>query len=97
MPIYEYLCSRCNRKVERILRINDCEIPQECECGERLMKLVSLPMPAIFIVTNRDNLVKSLNDEGGYKLPGGKKHSKRYKSIIGDSLTREKPTIGRGF
>ena len=50
------------------------------------------------VVTNKDNLVKSLNNEKSiYDFPGGAKHGERYKSVIGGSLTREKPTIGRGF
>jgi len=99
MPIYEYRCPKCNREKEAILSFQDCDIPQECECGERMTKLISLPMPAIFVITNRSMLVNTLNDdEKAYTLPGEKKHGKRYKEVIGNSLfNQEKPVIGKGF
>lgn len=69
----------------------------EC-CGEGMTKLISLPQPAIFPVTNRNMLVNSLNDDDkAYRFPGNGKHDKRYKSAIKSSLTMEKPVIGRGF
>lgn len=97
MPIYEYKCPKCDKQIEIICRISDRVKEQICECGEGMNRLISLPQPAIFIVTNRDNIIKSLNDEGGYQMPGGERHSKRYKSVIGESLKEDKPVIGIGF
>jgi putative FmdB family regulatory protein len=98
MPIYEYECSKCKRRIEVICRISDMAKGQICdECGEGMERIISLPQPAIFIVTNRDNVVKMLNNEGGYSLPGNNKHGERYKSVIGGSLKEDKPVIGRGF
>ena len=67
-------------------------------CGESMTKLVSLPQPAIFVVTNRSQLVNTINgDEKARKLPGTGKHDNRYKEVIKKSLSREKEVIGAGF
>jgi len=101
MPIYEYHCPQCNKEREIILSFRDSDIPQRCECGGVMDKLISLPHPAIFIFTNRDSLVNTLNEEKTrhrYKLPGASKHGERYKQVIGNSLfNQEKKTIGIGF
>lgn len=87
MPIYEYRCPKCHKKTERILPISECDLPQQCECGGMMTKLVSLPQPAIFVVTNRDRLVNTLNDDDkAFNLPGAKKHGERYKQVLGNSL-----------
>jgi putative FmdB family regulatory protein len=98
MPIYEYRCPKCKEEKEIILSIQDSDSPQRCNCGELMIRKVSLPQPAIFVVTNRERLVGTLNDEeGGYQFSGAGKHGKRYKSVIGKSLENPKPVIGRGF
>ncbi len=98
MPIYEYRCLKCGNPREIILPVDERNNPQDCICGEIMTRIISLPQPPIMVVTNKDNLVKTMNDEsGGYRLPGAEKHGARYKSAIGKSLTRAKPVIGRGF
>lgn len=99
MPIYEYRCPDCNCEKEIILYgYND--IPQQCECGGVMEKLISLPGPAIFIITNRGKLVDTLNDDmssNGLLRKFGR-HEKRYKKVIGNSLfNQEKVVIGKGF
>lgn len=87
MPIYEYLCPKCKKRKEVILSLKDSDIPQACECGRVMDRLISLPHPAIFITTNRSRLVNTLNDdEKSYQLPSKGKHNRRYKEIIGRSL-----------
>jgi putative FmdB family regulatory protein len=99
MPIYEYRCPQCNKEKEVILSFKDSDIPQECECGGVMRKLISLPRPAIFIVTNRNRLVNTLNnDEKAYGMVGKPRDRERYKQVIGNSLfNQEKKTIGIGF
>lgn len=98
MPIYEYRCPSCKQEREVILPVRDMDTIQECSCGEVMTRLISLPHPAIFVVTNKAKLVNTLNDdEKAYRLPGNQKHGKRYKEVIGRSLTLERPVIGRGF
>ena len=72
--------------------------PQECLCGEIMTRIMSIPRPPIMVVTNKDKLVGTMNDESnGYRLPGAEQHGARYKAALNKSLTREKPVIGRGF
>jgi putative FmdB family regulatory protein len=97
MAIYEYRCPNCGTEKDIILPIKDCDSKQNCDCGEVMTKRVSLPMPAIFVTTNRDGLVNMINgDDKAYKIPSNK-HRKRYESVIASSLTADKPTIGKGF
>jgi len=98
MPIYEYYCSACNKRVDVFHSIKDIGTLQRCGCGEGMVKLISLPQPAIFVITNTNMLVNALNnDDKAYKFPGNGKHDKRYKAAIKRSLTRDKTVIGKGF
>jgi len=100
MPIYEYRCPKCNEQKEIILPVGDRNKPQFCSCGEPMIRLMSVPQPAIFIVDNRNRLINTLNNDGEktYALPGKAKHGQRYKQVIGNSLfNQEKKVIGRGF
>ncbi len=77
--------------------MGDFSSPQ-CGCGGSMIKLISLPQPAIFPVTNRNMFVNCLNDdEKSYKFPGKPHQQVRYKEALKKSLTREKEIIGRGF
>ncbi len=97
MAIYEYYCSRCGKHREVISRMGDFIAPK-CGCGESMIKLISLPQPAIFALTNKNMFINSLNgDDKAYKFPGNGKHDKRYKAAVAKSLSREKPVIGKGF
>ncbi len=42
MPIYEYECSDCGQRLERLQRLNDPP-PEDCECGGKMRRLVSAP------------------------------------------------------
>lgn len=43
MPIYEYECTECNRRIERLQRLDDPG-PKECEhCGGAMRRAVSAP------------------------------------------------------
>jgi len=43
MPIYEYECTECNRRIERLQRLDDPG-PEECEhCGGAMRRAVSAP------------------------------------------------------
>ena len=82
-----------------MLPVKDRNVPQKCDCGGEMARLMSVPLPAIFVTTNRDNLVDTLNGDGNaYTPPGGGRHRQRYENMIGNSLfNQEKPVIGRGF
>ncbi|MDH3405081.1 MAG: hypothetical protein OEP45_15790, partial [Acidobacteriota bacterium] len=42
MPIYEYQCADCGRRLERLQRRDDPP-PEDCECGGTMQRLVSAP------------------------------------------------------
>ena len=100
MPIYEYRCPKCTSKEDRILPVGERNDSQICSCGETMKRLMSVPLPAIFLTTRTQTLVDTLNDDGERtdNLPGKPKNRERYKQVIGSSLfSQEKPVIGRGF
>ena len=100
MPIYEYRCPKCKKQKDIILPVGERDNPQSCSCGEPMTRLMSVPLPAIFLTDNRNALITTLNSADGksYNLPGEAKHGERYKQVIGNSLfNQEKPVIGRGF
>ena len=43
MPIYEYLCSKCGKKFERIQKFSDAPVATHDECGGAVERLVSAP------------------------------------------------------
>jgi putative FmdB family regulatory protein len=43
MPIYEYECRRCQRRLETMRRLSDPPLTECPECGGELRKLVSAP------------------------------------------------------
>lgn len=98
MPIYEYHCFKCGHPREINLPMAERNNPQICLCGEIMTRLMSLPQPCIMVVTNKDRLVGTMNDDRkGYRFPGNGKFDKRYKQALGKSLTRDKEVIGIGF
>lgn len=44
MPIYEYLCSKCNTLTEDLRKMDEREIPAVCpDCGEPARFIISAP------------------------------------------------------
>ena len=43
MPLYEYLCSGCNQRIELIQNISDAPRTECPKCGGQMKKLVSAP------------------------------------------------------
>ncbi len=44
MPLYEYICHRCEKKEERLLPFSKSESEQSCEhCKNTLTKIISKP------------------------------------------------------
>lgn len=42
MPLYEYKCD-CGRAKEQLSAIKDCTKHIECECGQSMQRIISLP------------------------------------------------------
>jgi len=99
MALYEYRCTGCGREQEMILPMAEASAPQSCPgCGADLERKFSLPRPAVIRVTNRQKLLRGLNNErGGYRFPGAKQHGNRYANAIWGGLQQENPARGRGF
>lgn len=66
-------------------------------CGADMERLMSLPALAIFPMTGRDNVLKTLNKEDGYDLPARKGDRPRMEQALAKGLDPYKPVIGRGF
>ena len=43
MPLYEYCCTKCGKKIERIQKFSDDPLTSCEECGGKLEKLMSAP------------------------------------------------------
>jgi putative FmdB family regulatory protein len=43
MPIYEYLCNRCNETIEALQRMSDPPLKKHAGCGGTLTRLLSIP------------------------------------------------------
>lgn len=43
MPIYEYICEKCRKRIERMQRVSDPPCQKCPQCGGPLRKLVSSP------------------------------------------------------
>jgi putative FmdB family regulatory protein len=69
MPIYKFYCVGCREEEERILLMSERDSPQECTCGAKLQRIMTLPAPARIVVTGREKALKTLNKEDGYDLP----------------------------
>jgi len=69
MPIYEYRC-KCGREREVYLPLPLNNTKQICECGEVMLRKISLPSAVIIIPTGKDMALDSLNSKHG-GLPGG--------------------------
>ncbi len=92
MPIYDYKCMGCGKKVEIMLPIGERNNLQEHSCGAKLERLISIPQSVIFTVTGRDKILNTLNYEHGKGV-----RSERSKLALAKGLDLPHTTIGRGF
>lgn len=93
MPIYEFECSGCRKKIELVLPIKDRNSLQTCpECCGIMNRLVELPQPPIVPITGRNQVLGNLNakDDG----LGNKPH---IKNAMAKGLDPPKEVVGRGF
>lgn len=86
MPIYEFQCLKCNKKLEKILSISESNKKIKCDCGTDLQRVVSAPSFRLdgkgwyetdFKTGNKKNLVQS-------KEPNQKKQDQIKKPIKKD-------------
>jgi len=97
MPVYEFVCDKCETKREIILPMSEAGERQICDCGQALRRKFSV-VPFIMPQTGRDNILGILNqEEGAGDFPGGDMHRARYSKAMAKGLDPPKQTIGRGF
>ena len=90
--IYDFRCPDCKDqsseplKLEIRLPIAERNDPQYCTCGAQLSRVLSLPAPPIVPITGRDKVLKTLNKESGYTMPGGDMHRARYSEALAKGL-----------
>ena len=88
MPIYEFQCSKCNKKFEKILSISDSNKKVKCDCNEKALakRVVTAPSFRLdgkgwyetdFKTGTKKNLVQS-------KEPNQKKQDQSKKPIKKD-------------
>ncbi len=64
MPIYEYQCD-CGNKGEKHLPMQERDTPQTCGCGKVMLRVMSVPRPAIFTPTGKGMALDTLNSKHG--------------------------------
>ena len=86
MPIYEFQCSKCNKKFEKILSISDSNKKVKCDCKALAKRVVTAPSFRLdgkgwyetdFKTGTKKNLVQS-------KEPNQKKQDQSKKPIKKD-------------
>lgn len=66
-------------------------------CGATMARLMSAPCLAVFRVSGKDIVLRTLNKEDGADFPGGDKHRPRYEQAMARGLDQTRPVIGKGF
>jgi putative FmdB family regulatory protein len=101
MPIYEFVCDKCNTNLDVSRPMSRAGDSQACDCGRTMRRVYSysgFTMPK----TGRDEILGTLNQEEGaqtFPLPTRNRemHRARYEQAMAKGLDPPKPVIGRGF
>lgn len=97
MPIYEFVCDKCEteKAVERPM--SEAGERERCFCG-LLMRRVFSPISFAVPQTGRDSILATLNqEEGAQTFPGGDMYRNRYSHAMAKGLDPPRQTVGRGF
>ncbi len=103
MPLYEFSCLACERKIDKYVALNTRSI--KCQCGGKAIKLISLP-GAIICDGNFSLTGKVDKRLGDTPITGRKDYNKRVKKkgfrelstsemkdLVDDDSKRKVPTI----
>ena len=74
MPIYEYQCD-CGEKAAKLLSMQERNQQQVCKCGKVMLRMMSVPMPAIITPTGKGMALDTLNE----RRPGRGMPNRRWK------------------
>lgn len=92
MPIYSYVCPKCQENKDLVLPIDDRDLPHSCKCGAYLERKMAMPSFK-FVQSGRTRVLDTLNYEAN--KPGLR--SPRSTAALAHGLERIKPVIGKGF
>ena len=93
MPIYEFKCSGCGKKIEVISPMSERGSHRVCpECGVSMNRLMGIPFPPIVPVTGRDQVLSNLNAKND-----GRGNYPHHKEAMWKGLNQREPITGRGF
>ena len=95
MPVYNFHCKKCDVGEEVILPVanrNDSIVHKDC--GEMMQRLMSLPLPAIFIQTARGMALDSINNGG---IPNNPKYKEKAERAVMQGFERNRPMLYSGF
>ena len=96
--IYQFRCSGCEKEKDISLSIAERNDPQYCICGAQFDRMMSLPAPPIVKIGGRQKVLNTLNQEkGAHRLPGGRKHRKRYEQAMAKGLDTTRAVVGKGI
>jgi len=90
MPTYNYRCKKCNAYVEVSTFFSDRDKPRKHSCGGRLVRVMSLPLPAIIKTTGKGMALDALNS--GKALPD-RWYKNKYEQGAAFGLERPPKTI----
>lgn len=97
MPIYEFVCDKCDKRTEVHRPMSEAGGIEVCPCGKPMRRIFA-SLRTVMIETGRDNILGILNqEEGAGDFPGGDMHRARYSQAMAKGLDPPKQTIGRGF
>lgn len=97
MPLYRFRCEECAKDTDKFLPMVDRNLPQECECGGSLRRLMTAPS-ILVSVNGREQVLKTLNrEEGGDHLPTIPSDRPRMEGALARGLDQHRPIIGKGF
>jgi putative FmdB family regulatory protein len=91
MPLYEYQCDACGRRVERIQKFSDPPLDTCPHCGGKLTKLLSSPA---FHLKGTGWYATDYKDTKGAKESKDTKDSKDSKGDAGDKKDAKGDTSG---
>ena len=97
MPIYEFVCDKCETKREVNRPMSEAGEKEICSCGKPMRRIFA-SLRTVMVETGRDHILGILNqEEGAGDFPGGDMHRARYSKAMAKGLDPPRQIVGRGF
>ena len=96
MPLYEYRCSKCEKKIEVIRKFSDPPLTEHEGCGGTLEQLLSAPAFQLkgtgwYVTDYGKSGAKPASDTGGKAAESKDSDAKASSSKDGDGASEKKP------